>query len=308
VPSPQRTNVNDSANFYLTVYSGSNAQVGFFAEVDPTNEVIETNEGNNRFPAAGTQNHTFQVRQGFTITYAPITYTYSGWGGPSTPTSRINTAVDWLRSIYPVPNAAARSTVYYPYPGFSFSQEVNANDGALIGKLNTRWFLSQWGFQSLGWLLGVNVGPSANQLYGWLPDGAYGGNGLSDPTWGGGNSHVAFGNDKPDKYRRTLAHEIGHNIAFCHNNRFIDTIGFDVFLSHTVRDTGYRDFMWPARREDEAWIDTINYNRLFSRLAAQRHHPADQHAHRDARVRLHHRLGQHHRHAGHAEPPLPRCA
>jgi hypothetical protein len=267
VPSPQRANADDSANFYLTVYSGSNAQVGFFAEVDPTNEIIESNESNNRFPAAGTQNHTFQVRQGFTITYAPITYTAAGWSGPSTPTSRIHTAVDWLRSIYPVPNAAARSTVYYPYPGFGFSQNVDTNDGALIGKLNTRWFLSQWGFQSLGWLLGINVGPSANQLYGWLPDGAYGGNGLSDPTWGGGNSHVAFGNDKPDKYRRTLAHEIGHNIAFCHNNRFIDTIGFDVLLSHTVRGTSYRDFMWPARREDEAWIDTINYNRLFDRLA-----------------------------------------
>jgi hypothetical protein len=267
VPSPQRTNVGDSANFYLTVYSGANATVGFFAEVDPNNEVIESNESNNRFPAAGTQNHTFFVRQSFTITYAPITYTYSGWGGPSTPTSRINTAVDWLRSIYPVPNSAARSTVYYPYPGFSFSQNVDTHDADLIGKLNTRWLLSQWGFQSLGWLLGVDVGPSANQLYGWLPDGAYGGNGLSDPTWGGGNSHVAFGNDKPDKYRRTLAHEIGHNIAFCHNNRFIDTIGFDVLLSHTVKDTSYRDFMWPARREDEAWIDTINYNRLFNRLA-----------------------------------------
>jgi len=115
MPSPQRTNVGDSANFYLTVYSGANATVGFFAEVDPNNEVIESNESNNRFPA-GTQNHTFFVRQSFTINYAPITYTYSGWGGPSSPTSRINTAVDWLRSIYPVPNSAARSTVYYPYP------------------------------------------------------------------------------------------------------------------------------------------------------------------------------------------------
>jgi hypothetical protein len=267
VNSPLRSNINDSANFYLTVYSGSNAQVGFVAEVDPTGEITESNESNNRFPAAGTQNTTFQVRQGFTITYAPITYTYSGWDGPSAPTTRINTAIDWLRSIYPVPNASARSTVYYPYPGFSFNQEVNANDGALIGKLNTRWFLSSWGLQPLGWLLGINAGPSANQLYGWLPDGAYGGNGLSDPTWGGGNSHVAFGNDKPDKYRRTLAHEIGHNIAFCHNTRFIDTIGFDVLLNHTVKNTGYRDFMWPARREDEAWIDTTNYNRLFSRLA-----------------------------------------
>jgi hypothetical protein len=267
VPSPQRANLDDSANFYLTVYSGSNAQVGFFAEVDPTNEILESNESNNRFPAAGTQNHTFQVRQSFTITYAPVTYTFSGWGGSANPTSRINTAIDWLRSIYPVPNAAARSTLYYPYPGFSFSQNVNTNDAALIGKLNTRWFLSQWGLQSLSWLLGVNVGRSANQLYGWLPANAYSGNGLSDPTWGGGNSHVAFGNDTPDKYRRTLAHEIGHNIAFCHNNRFIDTIGFDVFLSHTVKGTSFRDFMWPARREDEAWIDTINYNRLFSRLA-----------------------------------------
>jgi hypothetical protein len=267
VPSPQRTNVDDSANFYLTVYSGANATVGFFAEVDPNNEVIESNESNNTFPAASTQNHTFSVRQSFTITYAPITYTYSGWGGPSTPSSRIHTAVDWLRSIYPVPNSAARSTVYYPYPGFSFSQNVDTHDADLIGKLNTRWFYSQWGLQSFSWLLGVDVGPSANQLYGWLPDGAYGGNGLSDPSWGGGNSHVAFGNDKPDKYRRTLAHEIGHNIAFCHNNRFIDTIGFDVLLSHTVKNTSYRDFMWPARREDEAWIDTTNYIRLFNRLA-----------------------------------------
>jgi hypothetical protein len=267
VPSPQRSNIDDSANFYLTVYSGSNAQVGFVAEVDPTGEITESNESNNRLPAAGTQNHTFQVRQGFTVTYAPINYTFVGWGGASAPTSRIHTAIDWLRSIYPVPNASARSTIYYPYPGFSFNQNVNTNDGALIGKLNTRWFLSSWGFQSLGWLLGVNVGPSANQLYGWLPDGAYGGNGLSDPSWGGGNSHVSFGNDKADKYRRTLAHEIGHNIAFCHNNRFIDTIGFDVLLSHTVKNTGYRDFMWPARREDEAWIDTTNYIRLFNRLA-----------------------------------------
>ncbi len=87
------------------------------------------------------------------------------------------------------------------------------------------------------------------------------------PDLGWRHSHVSFGNDTPDKYRRTLAHEIGHNIAFCHNNRFIDTIGFDVLESHTVKGTGFRDFMWPARREDEAWIDTTNYNRLFGRLA-----------------------------------------
>jgi hypothetical protein len=267
VPSPQRTNKDDSANFYLAAFSGSNATLGFYAEIDPNNEVIETNDTNNRFPGAGTQNHTFFVRQGITISYAPVSYTFSGWSEPGNPTSRIHTAVDWLRSIYPVPNTSTRSAVYYPYPGFSFNENVNTNDYKLISRLNTRWFLSHWGLGALGWLLGIDVGPSANQLYGWLPAGAYRSNGLSDPTWAGGSSHVSFGNDTPDKYRRTLAHEIGHNLGLCHNSRFIDTVGFDVLLSQTVRDTSYRDFMWPARREDEAWIDTTNYTRLFNWLA-----------------------------------------
>jgi len=267
VPSPQRVNKDDSANFYIAAYNGTDSTVGFYAEVDPTNEVFETNNANNRYPSVGTQNHAFFKRQNISVAYAPIHYNWSGWGGAQNPTSRINAAVDWMRSLYPLPNLGPRSAMYYPYPGFTFNKNVDVYDYELISRLNYRWLLSSWGLAPLGWLFGVDLGASSNQLYGWLPDGAYGGNGLSDPTWYGGLSHVGFGNDKPDKYRRTMAHEIGHNLGLCHNNRFINTIGFDVLLNQVVKDTTFRDFMWPARREDEAWIDTTNYNRIFNWLA-----------------------------------------
>ena len=268
VPVPLRINVNDSANFYLVVLSGSDENVGFYAEIDPTNEIAETNNANNRYPAVGRQYLTFYKRQTIKVAYAPIHYNPPGWGGAQDPTSRINTAIDWLRSMYPVPNYDARSVVYYPYPGFTFSQNVNTYDDELISQLNTRWSLSHWGLSWLGWFLGIDVGPSSSMLYGWLPDGAYGDNGLSDPTWHGGDSHVAFGNDKADKYRRTLAHEIGHNLGLCHNNYTINPdIGFDVFLSHSVKDTNFKDVMWPARVESEAWITKLNYRRIFNWLA-----------------------------------------
>jgi hypothetical protein len=74
--------------------------------------------------------------------------------------------------------------------------------------------------------------PRPDHVYGWLPSGAYDGNGLARFP-----GQVAFGNDTDGHWRRTFAHEVGHNRNQGHNNLTVVIHGFDVAVREVREDT-----------------------------------------------------------------------
>ena len=101
------------------------------------------------------------------------------------------------------------------------------------------------------------------QPYLWLAASlAYDGNGGAS-LWPG---VAAFGNDteSPNRWRRTFAHEIGHNYGLDHID--MTTAGrhwFDVYervikpVPASVGGEDLLDFMVPEQLESEAWISVL---------------------------------------------------
>jgi hypothetical protein len=133
-----------------------------------------------------------------------------------------------------------------------------------------------------------------DRLFAWTPENAFPANGLSDPLWAGGQSKVAFGNDTGgtdfppanSRWRRTFAHEIGHNtdtVGLKHTDRRLkdDEYGFDVMKIDPFKRTVMRkypptsaspeldlfDFMRGGELEANAWIAPPHFLHLFAFLA-----------------------------------------
>ena len=51
-PTLGQANADDAVNIWFNVNFSSDVPVSFYAEVDPNNVIAETNESNNRYPAA----------------------------------------------------------------------------------------------------------------------------------------------------------------------------------------------------------------------------------------------------------------
>src|SRR5262245_41975513 len=143
----------------------------------------------------------------------------------------------------------------------------------LLTELNTLW----------------SAAPAASRpdrLFAWTPENAYLSNGLSDPLWAGGQGHVSFGNDTEGRWRRTFAHETGHNTdsaGLMHTDRRLqdDEFGFDVLRIDTKNRIVMRkypfgdpdgnmdlfDIMRGGEFEVHAWITPPYYVNLFNHFA-----------------------------------------
>ena len=152
----------------------------------------------------------------------------------------------WLKATYPVSHTRVK---YYPWPGITWGGDVNVGTGGikLLNYLNGLLQLSQ-------------TQPRPDHVYAWLPGGVYGGNGLA---WLPGKT--AFGNDTDGRWRRTFAHEMGHNRNIGHWDATIRVHGFDV-AAREVREDTKLDFMVPGRLENEAWIAPELYTYLHDRM------------------------------------------
>ena len=239
---PDWRQLNQALNFEVP-FGWLTGALRFEVEVNHDQSVQELNTGNNLLSATG----QFVDGGDLRIAWAPIRYTAPGYTGPQNPTSRITQGDAWLKATYPVSHVRVK---YFPWPGFTWSGNINFGTGGikLLSYLSRLLQLSQ-------------TQPRPDHIYGWLPSGVYGGNGLA---WLPGQA--AFGNDTDGRWRRTFAHELGHNRNLGHWDATIGPRGFDVAAREVRVDTRL-DFMVPGRLENEAWVAPGVYNYLHSNIS-----------------------------------------
>ncbi len=111
--------------------------------------------------------------------------------------------------------------------------------------------------------------PQPDFVYGWVPGGLFY-NGQANGTPG----RVAMGNTGPDRFQRTLAHELGHCFGRLHVQDRIGAVGADVERHlrlplglPRLKPASLFDLMVPGQLTDQAWVDT-NSARVFRNNAA----------------------------------------
>jgi hypothetical protein len=224
-------------------------------------------------------------RLGMSIRYVMVHYTNEAWTGARQPRARVadQSAANFLRSIYP---ADPTMITYEPWSPveITFDNPINElskptiSGFALITELNT--------------LFATAANPP-DRLFAWTPELAFSGNGLADARWQGGGHHgrVALGNDTggtdiTSRWRRTFAHEVGHNTDGCGlkhpfppRRLMDDEFGYDVlridpfnrivmrkYPSPSQPPDDLLDFMVADEIEAHAWITPPHYMALFCSL------------------------------------------
>ena len=212
-------------------------------EVNPDRTVFESNYGNNTASASVRFVNGGDLR----IAWLPIHYVTPGYTGPA-------------RSQRPRrqrPGLAELHLAGQPYPRQS-TTPGRASPGAAMSTFGTG------GIKLLNYLNRLlqlsQTRPRPDHVYGWLPGGVFGGNGLA---WYPGQT--AFGNDTDGRWRRTFTHEVGHNRNIGHWDATIRVHGFDV-AAREVREDTRLDFMVPGRLENEAWVAPEIYTYLHEHM------------------------------------------
>ena len=234
--------INHTLNFEVP-FGWLTGDVRLEVEVNNDRAVAESNYGNN----TTSFNVRFVDGGDLRIAWLPIHYVTGGYTGPNDPTARIAKGDAWLKATYPVSHTRVK---YYPWPGITWGGNINTGTGAikLLNYLGRLFQLSQ-------------TSPRPDHVYGWLPTSVYGGNGLA---WLPGK--IAFGNDTDGRWRRTFAHELGHNRNLGHWDATIRVHGFDV-AAREVREDTRLDFMVPGRLENEAWVAPGVYTYLHDHMS-----------------------------------------
>jgi hypothetical protein len=244
---PDWQQINDTLNFELPYAWTQQPALTLKVEVNDDRSVTEIDYTNNQYAYFDT---TLACRP-LSIAYRSIHYEPPGGYSPSDPSPNIAAGQEFMRKIYPV---ADKDLSYQPWIGFKMKVNVNdtGNGALLLGQLLTAW----WNSSS----------PKPDHMYGWLPSQAAKDNGQGQTP-----GQVAFGNDteSPNRWRRTFAHEIGHNFGLPHSE--LTTAGrhwFDVYERRIKPAPGnvLLDVMQPERLEEEAWISPTNYLYLISKL------------------------------------------
>jgi hypothetical protein len=233
--------INQTLNFEVP-FSWLTGDVRLEVEVNHDKSVTESNYNNN----VASVNVHFWPSGGLRIAWMPIHYTPAGYTGPTDPTARIAQGDAWLKTTWPLSHSRVQ---YYPWPGITYRENVNEGWGAthLIQYVDRLLRLSQ-------------AQPPPDHVYGWLPGGVYEGNGLGYLP-----GQAAFGNDTDGRWRRTFAHELGHNRHLGHWDAMIAWHGFDVAAREVKVETKL-DFMVPGRLESEAWIAPGTYIYLYDHM------------------------------------------
>lgn len=245
------------------------SDVKLIATVDPAGTVAESNEKNNTL----TLDHlSFECRRSPSIAYVPINYTFTeadpaNMGLPSATRMLPGIGDDFIWHTYPIPDPPN----YYAaaIPPMNLATDVDLSISTLLSDLEaTRVLLS----------------PTPDYIYGWIPGNPIAGNGWAAGT---GTGNAAFGNtqNSPNRYQRTLAHEMGHLLGLSHNSRLLDPeVGFDggfpgleVTATDDCDPTGVqgtkcralKDFMFAGQLTTAAWIDPVTYDFIAGHALVQ---------------------------------------
>jgi len=277
-----RLQPDDSLNFTLDP-DWYESDTDFWAELVLPASVTDPTPANNRYPVgAGVFPVRYQDRRGLSIRYVRIHYTNPSWGGDPRPRARVGDqeTANWARSIFPVDPSRM------PYDPWS-PEEIDFGHGGSNGDIDGTALITE-----LNTLYAANPSPP-DRLYGWTPELSFSSNGLSDPVWAGGQGRVVFGNDTEgpsppatSRYRRTFAHELGHNTdanGLFHTDQRLqaDEIGYDVmgvdpFQRRVMRrypatdptpSQNLFDVMRGGELEPHAWITPLHYLHIFNALA-----------------------------------------
>ncbi len=252
---PDWKKIDDTLNFELPIEWTQQPSLTLKVKVNPDHSVVESNYDNDEL----SKDVNTRTCNPISIGYAPIHYA-PPVGSPADPSANILNAKPFMQKIYPV---SEKGIVYVPRGAMTLMQDINdegVNDQLL---------------ESLAAVLKISSPPRPDHIFGWLPSLAYQRNGRADNP-----GVAAFGNDTldPDMWRRTFAHEIGHNFGLNHppKGNPLTTNGdhwFDVYdrvIKPGLDSFGGEllDVMVPQRLESEAWISPTNYNTLMDALCS----------------------------------------
>jgi hypothetical protein len=119
----------------------------------------------------------------------------------------------------------------------------------------------------------VTLDSPGEQLYAWVT-GAIGHNGASTPIGNAGSplagqsALVAYGNTESDRYQRTFAHEMGHNLRGAgHDGLTLNWTGIDannlLGLGHT-RPKSLLQLMKGGQKTDKAWVKDGEWQTFYN--------------------------------------------
>jgi len=188
-PEELRWNREYTLNFYIpSNWLQRYSVLRLRAEVNPDgpNKKPESNPNNNFYPALSEPPLSRQIhtQRELSVAYVPIHYEPAPlYPRPKDPVEeRIREAYRYLLKVYPLTKIE-----YIPWPGFNWDKPLTDDKHAQELKLKLTELLLAGGEQH------------PDQIYGWLPEGAYAYQGNSDPIWLGGLGLAAFGNDNPSE-------------------------------------------------------------------------------------------------------------
>ncbi|UCH60854.1 MAG: hypothetical protein JSV61_05060 [Anaerolineales bacterium] len=294
---------NDSANVYFNVNFPNGIQnVSFYAVVDPDGLIAETNESNNRFPAAANTYITlnFQKRDPLKIVGQRLRYHPSGYTGAQYAGGwAVNGgAADWFEQLLPIRNNGVNYSVKSGYLDWTQSLSPcssslgSDNQHLLIQTLNVQWILQN----ALSWLFGSGAFTGADHVYGWVPDAGYPCGHADMPVYphAGGLGVVGIGTDAPGTSTDNpgagaliFGHELVHDYDLKHTNTAdacgsndgssdfpyssssIQEFGLNPYTGKIYNPNNTHDLMsyCPSGGSRLGWISPFTWTRMFNKLA-----------------------------------------
>jgi hypothetical protein len=239
---------------------GSMIQPGLavLADVDPTNTVAESNEGDNSFPTSGTpQSLSISALQTFRLRFIPMVQEENGRRGAIT-ASNIDTYLTFTRKIHPVSSIDADLRDPYTVRGLGFDPQGNTWQAA-VAELDA-----------------VRVAEGSNRFYYGVVNTDYNGGGVVGIA-AGIPAGAALGWDRFPDAPITVAHEIGHDWGRRHapcggaggpdpNYPYplgmIGVFGLDVETQEVKIPSANTDIMGYC--DARFWISDYNFSAIFN--------------------------------------------
>jgi hypothetical protein len=239
---------------------GSMIQPGLqiLADVDPTNQVSESNEQDNNFPTSGTpQSLPVSALQTFRLRFIPMVQEENGRRGAVT-ASNIDTYLTFTRKIHPVSSIDADLREPYTVRGLGFDPQGNTWQAA-VAELDA-----------------VRVAEGSNRFYYGVVNTDYNGGGVVGIA-AGIPAGAALGWDRFPDAPITVAHEIGHDWGRRHapcggaggpdpNYPYplgmIGVYGLDVETQEVKIPSANTDIMGYC--DARFWISDYNFSAIFS--------------------------------------------